>query len=186
MSIDYKKKLIKKLVMDTAVKAEQHKKRSVKYKTIDDIFETSIIGFSTMTMSSIIINQTGNVGIGYLNAALSSVSMVLSALKRAMSISEKWSNSRRIHSDLMNLNREIVITLGRNHLNSDQLDTILTDYHQRLSLIYGSSPLLEDTSEGVQIGSIYNMSDRKTLEHKNLTDSFSEEKVEIMKNNNIV
>jgi len=147
--IQYKKKLICKILNGVDRKKNLHKKRSMKYKNIDNIFDGILVALSTMTLSSVMLQyMDASPWVQLTSAIFGSLNMVGSTVKKTVGLSNKWSESKGIYTALNDLSREITILLARNHLTSDDLDVMMNDLHHRLSLIEDRSPLVGDGQNG--------------------------------------
>jgi len=143
--INAKKKLIYKILESVNRKKQAHKKRSMKFKHIDNILEGCLIACSTVTLSSIVLQyMDASPTVMLVSAIFSSLSMVGGTVKKTMGISNRWAESKGIYTALNDLSREILILMAKNHLSSEDLDNILNDIHHRLSLIEDRSPLIGD------------------------------------------
>jgi hypothetical protein len=141
--IHSKKKLIYSLLNKINASKRLHKKRSAKYKKIDDVTDGILTFCSTATVSTIMLSiLSANPIALVVSAAFSTVSMIGGSVKKAINIKEKWAESKNSYSQLSDLSREISITLAKNHLSSTDLDNLLTDIHHRLGLIEDNEPIL--------------------------------------------
>lgn len=137
-----KKRLIHKILDKVTAKKLFHRKRASRYKMIDDLSDTVIVFFSTITTTSIVISiATVNPVVAIVSMVSSSIALIVSAMKSKLNIRTKWARSNNVAMNLNDLNREILIVLARNNLSSSDLDHILNDIHHRLSLIEESEPL---------------------------------------------
>lgn len=142
----FKKKLVHKLLKHIEKKKYVHKQISIKYKRIDDLTGAIITMFSAATLSSLILDHLSKSSAMKLaSTILGSISTVGSAVKQASKITDKWADARTSYTQLSDLGREITIQLGKDHLKSDEIDTILSDVHHRLSLIESHESIVPGT-----------------------------------------
>jgi len=150
--IQHKKKLIGKILEGINRKKHLHRQRAMKYKNLDHIFEGILVAFSTVTLSSIVLQyMDASPYIMLVSAIFSSLNMVGSTVKKTIGLSNRWAESKGIHTALNDLSREVTIMLAKNHLSSEDLDNMLNDVHHRLSLIEDRSPLIGDAHTESQI-----------------------------------
>ena len=142
--VQYKKKLIGRILDGVNRKKNLHKQRAMKYKNLDNIFEGILIALSTITLSTVVLQYMDESPLIMLTSAIcSSLNMVGSTVKKTIGLSNRWAESKGIYTTLNDLSREITIMLAKNHLTSDDLDNMLNDFHHRLSLIEDRSPLVD-------------------------------------------
>lgn len=148
LEINQKKKVVLKLLKSINNQKTRFKKRSAYYKRVDDISDGLLTFCSTATVTSIVLTYSNVSDTGLLvSGCLSSLSMIGGAVKQALSIKNKWSESRNSYKQLNDLAREVHILLARNHLTTTDIDNLLTDIHHRLALIDDSAPILANEAE---------------------------------------
>ena len=135
-----KKKLIEELLSEIKLKKKLYYKIMKKFKKYDDISEAILMGSSAIAVSSIFTTiVTINPITLIISATFASINSVGSAVKRVVNIREKHESYKTTYNQLSDLFRESRVILARNHLDSDDLDNLLNDISNRLSLIEDSS-----------------------------------------------
>lgn len=132
--------LLKNTIDDVDVRREIYQNLMVHYKTVDDISE-SIITFlnATGTCVSIIGLSTVNPVFIIIGVATTGVGGIAGAVKRGLNIQQKYESVKTSFNQLSDLGRESKIILARNHLSSDDKQSLLSDISHKLSLIEDSS-----------------------------------------------
>ena len=116
-----------------------------KLKKVDDALEAVITGCGAVAVSSLIVTiATINPVTLIIGATFTSVSTIGGAMKRVYDVKGKYESCKTTFNQLSDLERESRAVLVRNHLESSDLQTLLEDINNRLSLI-------EDTSLPIKI-----------------------------------
>jgi hypothetical protein len=139
-SVGYKKGLIHAILKRISSLVKGHRHRYFFYRRADSILSTLLVGCSSVTLSSVMLDYVGASQTAKLISAIfSSAGFVGGALQKTWDVGNKWAESKELCSRYTDLHMEMMIVLGKNHLTSLQLDAILNDLHHRLSLIETSS-----------------------------------------------
>jgi hypothetical protein len=80
----------------------------------------------------------------FFSTVVSSMSVIGATMKKSMGLANKWTEAKSIYISLNDLSRETTIILAKNHLTPSDLDNIMHDIHNRLSLLEERSPLVDD------------------------------------------
>jgi hypothetical protein len=122
-----------------------HKKRGMYYRKIDSIFEGILVALNAITLSSVVVQyMKASPYLMFFSTIVSSLTVIGATVKKSMGLASKWTESKSIYIALNNLSSETSIILAKNHLSSEQLDNMLLDIHNRLSLLMERSPMIDD------------------------------------------
>ena len=140
-----KRELIYKILGEVSIKKKTYFKKMAKLKRLDDSLEVVITGCGAVAVSSLIATiATINPVTLIIGAVFSSVSTVGGAMKRVYNTQGKYESCKTTFNQLSDLERESRAVLVRNHLESNDLQNLLDDINNRLSLI-------EDTACPIKI-----------------------------------
>ena len=140
-----KRELIYNLLGEVSVKKKAYFKKMAKLKRLDDSLEAVITGCGAIAVSSLVATiATINPITLIVGAVFTSVSTVGGAMKRVYNTQGKYESCKTTFNQLSDLERESRAVLVRNHLESTDLQNLLDDINNRLSLI-------EDTSLPIKI-----------------------------------
>lgn len=140
-----KRELIYKILGEVSLKKKAYFKKMAKLKRLDDSLEVVITGCGAVAVSSLIATiATINPVTLIIGAVFSSVSTVGGAMKRVYNTQGKYESCKTTFNQLSDLERESRAVLVRNHLESNDLQNLLDDINNRLSLI-------EDTACPIKI-----------------------------------
>ena len=138
--MEQKKKLIDDLLCEIQSKKQVYYKQMLKYKKLDDVTEAVLIGSNAIAVSSLMITLAAINPITLIvGASFTAVSSVGSAVKRVLNVINKYECYKTTFNQLADLERETQITLARNHLKSEDLQSLLHSIAGRLSLIEDSA-----------------------------------------------
>ncbi len=138
--IDGKKELVKDLVDEMVYKKRLYELAMKKLKRKDDMSEAVIMGSGSIAISSLVITiSTINPIALIVGTVFSSISTVGSAIKRVLSIREKYESCKTTYNQYSDLLRETRTILVKNHLSSEDLTNLLNDINNRISLIEDAS-----------------------------------------------
>jgi hypothetical protein len=135
-----KRELIYSTLADVSLKKKAYFKKMGKLKKLDDGLEAFITGCGAISVSSLIATITVlNPITLIIGAVFTTISTVVGAVKRVYNIQGSYESCKTTYNQLSDLERESRAVLVRNHLESRDLQNLLDDINNRLSLI-------EDTS----------------------------------------
>ena len=138
--MDEKRRLVDSALATISRRKKAYEKKMIRFKRIDDICEAVVISSSTIAASTLfttiaLLNPAPLI----VGASLTSISALVSAVKRAVNITHKYESSKTTYTQYSELERDIRTTLVRNHLDSQALQILLQDTNNRLALIEDSS-----------------------------------------------
>lgn len=135
-----KKKLLNSILETVAERKRKYYSLMLKYKKIDDLSESFIIGCGTISVSSLVTTlATVNPVLLIVGTVFSSIATLGGAIKRSCNVTMKYESYKTSYTQLSDLEREARIVLVKNHLSGEDLSNLLNEVNQRLSLIEDSS-----------------------------------------------
>lgn len=140
MSESTTKELILKLLDEVSVKKQIYRKKMIKLKTLDDTSEAVLIACGAISVSNLFVTvATINPVTLLIGSVFASVNAVGGAIKRVIDVKAKYESCKTTYNQLSDLDRETRAVLVRNHLEKKDLQNILDDVNNRLSLIEDSA-----------------------------------------------
>jgi hypothetical protein len=140
----HKKKLLKSICQKIFIKRTAHKKAAIRYKHIDLCTDGVAVLFSSLCVSSSIVQiSETNQTVAITTAIFSTMATLILATKNTLGIKERWVSSKATSDALSDMTREIRIFLSRSDASENDYDTFLHSIHARLSLVDDSAQLLE-------------------------------------------
>ena len=140
MSESTTKDLILKLLDEVSVKKQIYRKKMIKLKTLDDTSEAVLIACGAISVSNLFVTvATINPVTLLIGSVFASVNAVGGAIKRVIDVKAKYESCKTTYNQLSDLDRETRAVLVRNHLEKKDLQNILDDVNNRLSLIEDSA-----------------------------------------------
>lgn len=134
------KDLILKLLDEVSVKKNIYRRKMVKLKTLDDTSEAVLIACGAISVSNLFVTvATINPVTLIIGSVFASVNAVGGAIKRVIDVKAKYESCKTTYNQLSDLDRETRAVLVRNHLEKKDLQHILDDVNNRLSLIEDSA-----------------------------------------------
>lgn len=134
------KDLILKLLDEVSVKKNIYRRKMVKLKTLDDTSEAILIACGAISVSNLFVTvATINPVTLIIGSVFASVNAVGGAIKRVIDVKAKYESCKTTYNQLSDLDRETRAVLVRNHLEKKDLQHILDDVNNRLSLIEDSA-----------------------------------------------
>lgn len=117
-----------------------YRRKMVQLKKVDDATEAILISCSAISVSNLLITvATINPVTLIIGSVFASVNAIGSAVKRVVDIKSKFESCKTTVNQLSDLERETRAVLARNHLEKKDLESILDDMNNRISLIEDSS-----------------------------------------------
>ena len=145
IDMEIKREYIKNLLNDITDFKTMYSSKMRSYKRKDDIFESLLMGCSTIaTTNAIFTLSVPNPATLIICASFGIAGTLLTGLSRALSIKSRYESYRTSFNQYSDLEREIRAVLVKNHLDSQDLEILIIDVGHRLSLI-------EDTSININI-----------------------------------
>ena len=134
------KELILKLLDEVQIKKQIYRKKMIQLKKIDDITEAVLIACGGISMSNLLVTVAIiNPVTLIIGSVFASINAVGSAVKRVVDVKAKFESTKTTVNQLSDLERETRAVLTRNHLEKKDLQNLLDDMNNRLSLIEDSS-----------------------------------------------
>ena len=134
------KDLILKLLDDVSVKKNIYRRKMIKLKRFDDTSEAILIACGAISVSNLFVTvATINPVTLLIGSVFASVNAVGGAIKRVIDVKAKYESCKTTYNQLSDLDRETRAVLVRNHLEKKDLQHILDDVNNRLSLIEDSA-----------------------------------------------
>ena len=134
------KELILKLLDEVQIKKQIYRKKMIQLKKIDDITEAVLIACGGISMSNLLVTVAIiNPVTLIIGSVFASINAVGSAVKRVVDVKAKFESTKTTVNQLSDLERETRAVLTRNHLEEKDLQNLLDDMNNRLSLIEDSS-----------------------------------------------
>lgn len=134
------KELIMKLLDEVQIKKQIYRKKMIQLKKIDDITEAVLIACGGISMSNLLVTVAViNPVTLIIGSVFASINAVGSAVKRVVDVKAKFESTKTTVNQLSDLERETRAVLTRNHLEKKDLQNLLDDMNNRLSLIEDSS-----------------------------------------------
>lgn len=129
-----KKQLIHDILENARAKKKSHRRRVGCYRRIGTGIKALVNVLNALSVSSLIVEGPTN-EMKWIALGTTSVSATLSALSQALGIEQKTESHNSTYLALSDLTRDFSARLLRNHLTSDDLDTLLGELNARISLI---------------------------------------------------
>jgi hypothetical protein len=134
------KDLILKLLDEVSVKKHIYRRKMIKLKRLDDTSEAILIACGAISVSNLFVTvATINPVTLLIGSVFASVNAVGGAIKRVIDVKAKYESCKTTYNQLSDLDRETRAVLVRNHLEKKDLQHILDDVNNRLSLIEDSA-----------------------------------------------
>ena len=134
------KELILKLLDEVQIKKQIYRKKMIQLKKIDDITEAVLIACGGISMSNLLVTVAIiNPVTLIIGSVFASINAVGSAVKRVVDVKAKFESTKTTVNQLSDLERGTRAVLTRNHLEKKDLQNLLDDMNNRLSLIEDSS-----------------------------------------------
>jgi len=134
-----KTKLLNSLIDEITYKKKKFEIKMNKYKKIDEISESIIMGSGSIAVSSLIVSLASINPIALIiGTVFSSISTIGGAVKRTVNFREKYETCRTSYNQYSDLLREVKTTLVKNHLDSYDKEQLIDEINIRISLIEDS------------------------------------------------
>lgn len=131
-----KKILITQLLEEASNKKEKYGKFHEFYKHVNNTFDVSIAILSGITTTSLFVTlKEKNDTMLLTSAVFSSMSFLLSVVKKSLSFQNKETVSNQLFLNYSSLYRDFSTLMVKSILTSSELDAILNDLNHRLALI---------------------------------------------------
>ena len=132
-----KKRVLDEVLKDISKDKTKYMKLWKKFKKRDNLLKASVHTCNALSISSLVSSFASLNPIGViLGLTFGTCSSVGSTLNDSCSFNEKHYSCKLTAGQLANLEREIKAILIKNHLTTSQIDDLIRDTNNRLSLIY--------------------------------------------------
>ena len=148
-----KKRLLFKQLSKISKLKKIYLKKTNYYRKCDSVTEAIIIGSGTISTTSIVLSMSLVLApLLVVGAVTSGVATLGTALKRALSIRQKYELHKQTYLSYSELERELKLSITKT-MGDQEYDMYLTDIHNRLSLIEDNAPVvsLSANSSGVTL-----------------------------------
>lgn len=134
-SIKNKKKLIDKLLQEIVQEKDKQKKQLIKYRRRNNFLKGLTHFSNAVSVSSLLSSFATNIIGVIIGSACATISTSSSAINDGMNNADKHLTSRTTYNQLSNLERNTRAQLIKNHLDSQQIDDMVSDINHQLALI---------------------------------------------------
>lgn len=133
--IKNKKLLIDNLLKEIVQEKDKQKKQLIKYRRRNNFLKGLTHFANAVSVSSLLSSFATNIIGVIVGSACATISTSASAINDGMNNQDKHLTSRTTYNQLSNLERNTRAQLIRNHLDSQQIDDMVTDINHQLALI---------------------------------------------------
>lgn len=137
-SIKNKKVLIDTLLKEIVQEKDKQKKQLIKFRRRNNFLKGLTHFANAISVSSLLSSFATNIIGVIIGSACATISTSSSALNDGQNNQDKHLTSRTTYNQLSNLERTVRAQLLRNHLDSQQIDDMVSDINHQLALINDS------------------------------------------------
>jgi hypothetical protein len=143
----YQKKLslLHELLLETNSKKNEHYSKFCVLKSLNTKMRIAVNLFNSISVCSIVINFNPDFVVQIVSLISTTISTLISVGVQGYELSSKISHHQTSYLQYTDLHRDFTARLYRNHLQSKDLDGLLTELNSRLGLIEDSSLPIEIT-----------------------------------------
>lgn len=134
-SIKNKKVLIDKLLHEIVIEKDKQKKQLIKYRRRNNFLKGLTHFANAVSVSSLLSSFATNIIGVIVGSTCATISTSASAINDGMNNQDKHLTSRTTYNQLANLERNTRAQLIKNHLDSQQIDDMVSDINHQLALI---------------------------------------------------
>jgi len=134
-SIKNKKVLIENLLDEIVAEKIKQKKQLIKYRRRNNFLKGLTHFANAISVSSLLSSFATNIIGVIIGASCATISTSASAINDGQNNQDKHLTSRTTYNQLSNLERQTRAQLIRNHLDSQQIDEMVSDINHQLALI---------------------------------------------------
>jgi hypothetical protein len=140
------KKLIQNNLQEIKVLVKLHETCAYQFKRLDELSDYIILsfGFITATILSLKPDDATYTTIG---AVLSATATFLGTIKTLSGIKSKYGKSISVASHLRGIYHDTLVVLAKNHLTSDEYNTILVNLTHEINITTDALPILDAANE---------------------------------------
>ena len=137
---DIKMKMIKDILKEISIKKKIHYKKFYKFKKINTFCKSFINGLNAVSVCSLILTfSPGSIALVITALSATSLSAITSAIHTSTDVEGKVHSHNTSYLQYTDIYRDISARLFRNHLQSEDLDILLSEINARLGLIEDQS-----------------------------------------------
>jgi anaerobic glycerol-3-phosphate dehydrogenase len=136
---DEKKQLINDILETAKSKKKRHRTLVTRYRRFSTVAKALVNVLNAVSVSSLIADSPENPTMKYIALGTTSVSTIVSAFSQALGLEQKTESHNSTYLALSDLYRDFTARLLRNHLSSEDLDTLLGELNGKVSLIEDAS-----------------------------------------------
>ncbi len=137
---DIKIKMIKDILKEISIKKKIHYKKFYKFKKLNTFCKSFINGLNAVSVCSMVLNFTPvSPAIMIIALSATSISAITSAVHSSTDIEGKVYSHNTSYLQYTDIYRDVSARLFRNHLQSEDLDMLLSELNARLGLIEDQS-----------------------------------------------
>ena len=133
-----KKDLIKSILENARNKKCNHRKIVIKYRRINTAIKAMVNILNAVSISTLRGDSPDNL-MKYVALGTTSISAIISALNQSLGLDAKTESHNSTYLALSDLTRDFSARILRNHLTSEDLDTLLGELNGKISLIEDAS-----------------------------------------------
>ena len=130
-----KKKLIDTLLEEIVTEKDKQKKQLVRFRRRNNFLKGLTHFANAISVSSLVSSFATNIIGVIIGTSCATISTAASAINDGQNNQDKHLTSRTTYNQLSNLERQTRAQLIRNHLNSQQIDEMVSDINHQLALI---------------------------------------------------
>lgn len=134
-TINNKKILIENLLDEIVAEKVKQKKQLIKYRRRNNFLKGLTHFANAVSVSSLLSSFATNIIGVIIGASCATISTSASAINDGQNNQDKHLTSRTTYNQLSNLERMVRAQLIRNHLDSQQIDEMVSDINHQLALI---------------------------------------------------
>lgn len=134
-SIKNKKILIETLLSEIVAEKVKQKKQLIKFRRRNNFLKGLTHFANAVSVSSLLSSFATNIIGVIIGASCATISTSASAINDGQNNADKHLTSRTTYNQLANLERNTRAQLIRNHLDSQQIDDMVSDINHQLALI---------------------------------------------------
>jgi hypothetical protein len=132
--------VVRELVTDITRRKTKHFEKYKHLRAMNTWFEVSTNILHTTTVTSLFVGLTSlNPAVPIVGASISSVNMILCAVKQGYHLSEKLNKYHVSQAQYEELLRDINAKLAKNNLRTEEILVLISEINMRIDLINDSS-----------------------------------------------
>jgi hypothetical protein len=133
-------RLIQKLLAEIKKIVNHYEHLSYRYKLIDDVTEVLSTSLGALT-STILASDPHNEQLVLAGMTMSGVSAFITVIKRTTKMKESWQKAHTTASHLKGVYRDTLVVLAKNHLTTQDYESLLLSLNHELLLAGSQNPV---------------------------------------------